>query len=387
MERRRAPLTSDTSVLYGSVPDSTSQSDAAASVVAETERRSRRPFVVRLTTRVVVGVFVAIALGLALAAVLNDARRSLGWFFAAAVVAVLLDGPVDVLARRMRRGFAIVLMLLAIALAAGVVIYGVFNDFSSELRKLERELPEAAAALEASDRFGDLAKDLRLAERADEAVDDLGERLAGEARATAASFGAYFAGTVLVLFLLAWLPRYIEGALGLVDEDARRRRMRFLIDTTLRRGRRYLSRAIVVALGAGISAFVVGRFADLPAPVALGLYVAIFSFIPYLGVMVGAVPMVLLAAGLESSTTALAVLFAMFVVQAGAAAVMRRVQRSTLYVGPGVTLVVGLLGYAVYNIGGALFGIAGAVFALAFVDAIALDGDPEPDSIDALTIV
>jgi predicted PurR-regulated permease PerM len=335
----------------------------------------------------VLGVFVAIALGLALAAVLNDARRSLGWFFAAAVVAVLLDGPVDALARRMRRGLAILLMLIVIAVVAGVVMYGVFNDFSSELRKLERQVPEAAAALEESERFGDLARDLRLAERAEEAVDGLGERLAGEARATAASFGAYFAGTVLVLFLLAWLPRYIEGALAVIDDEGRRRRMRYLVDTTLRHGRSYLSRAIVVAVGSGTTAFAVARVADLPAPVALGLFVAIFSLIPYLGVMVAAVPMVLLAAGLESSGSAVAVLLAMFVTQVGAAFAMRRVQRSTLYVGPGVTLVVGLLGYAVYNIGGALFGIAGAVFALAFVDAVATDGDLGPDSLDALTIV
>ncbi len=330
--------------------------------------------------------YVAVALGLGLMAVLNDARRSLGWFFAAGVVTVLVDGPVQTLTRWMRRGLAISIVLVGIAVVAGVVNYGVFNDFSSELDKLEQAIPDAAASLERSERFGELATDLRLEERALLAVDDLGERMAGRARATAASFGAYLAGTVLVLFLINWLPRYVEGGLGLVRDETRRRRVRFVIDATLRHGRRYLSNAIAVAVAAGVGAYVVGRLADLPAPVALALFVAIFSLVPYLGVMVGAVPMVLIAAGLQDTATALVLLFAMFVIQVGVAMLMRRVQRSTLYVGPGVTLIAGLLGYAIYNIGGVLFAIAGAVFALALVDAVASD-DLDAVSLDALTIV
>lgn len=341
---------------------------------------------VRITTRSIVLVYVAIALGLALVAVLDDARRTLGWFFAAAVVAVLVDGPVQWLTRWVRRGLAIFIVLLGVLAFAALVNYGVFNDFSSELDKLERAIPQAAAALEDSERFGQLATDLRLEDRALEAVDDLGERIAGRARATAASVGAYFAGTVLVLFLLSWLPRYIEGGLQLVADDRRRRRLRFVIDTTLRHGRRYLSNAILAAVLAGVGAFVIARVADLPAPVALALFVAILSLVPYLGVMVGSFPMILIAAGLESTTTMIVVLLAMFAVQVVCVLVMRRVQRSTLYVGPGVTLLAGLLGYAIYNIGGALFAIAGVVFALALVDAVATD-DLEPEALDALTIV
>ncbi len=330
--------------------------------------------------------YVAVALGLGLMAVLNDARRSLGWFLAAGVVTVLVDGPVQALTRWMRRGLAIFIVMVGIAVVAGLVNYGVFNDFSSELDKLEQAIPDAAASLERSERFGELATDLRLEERALLAVDDLGERMAGRARATAASFGAYFAGTVLVLFLISWLPRYVEGGLSLVRDEARRRRVRFVIDATLRNGRRYLSNAIAAAVAAGVGAFIVGRLADLPAPVALALFVSIFSLVPYLGVMVGAVPMVLIAAGLEDTATALILLFAMSAIQVGIAMLMRRVQRSTLYVGPGLTLIAGLLGYAIYNIGGALFAIAGVVFALALVDAVATDDLP-PGTLDALTIV
>lgn len=336
--------------------------------------------------QVVLGFFGAVAVGVVAQSVLHSARRSLGWFAAAVLVAILVDGPVDLLTRVMRRGLAIVVLFAALFAVVGVVVYGVFNDLSTEIDRLEVELPRAAAELEASDQFGGLARDLELRERARDAVDGLGERLSGEARSTAASFGAYFAGTVLVLFLLAWLPRFIDGGLAQIREERRRANAREVVDATLHNARRYLSSAIVVAFASGIISFVVARLVDLPAPVALGLFVAILSFIPYLGVFVGSFPMIVLAAGLQSTSRALFVLFAAVVLQVACAAVMRPVQRRTVYVGPGITLVVGLLGFAAYNVGGALVGIAAAVFALALVDALATNEEP-PSTLDALVIV
>lgn len=334
----------------------------------------------------VLGLFGAVAAGVIAQTVLHGARRSIGWFFAAIVAAILVDGPVDLLTRYMRRGIAIVVVFLVVFGVVGVVVYGVFNDLSTELDRLEVELPRAAAELEASDQFGGLARDLELRQRARDAVDGLGERLSGEARSTAASFGAYFAGTVLVLFLLAWLPRYVEGGIMQIRDERRRARARDVVNATLHNGRRYLSAAIVVAFASGIITFAVARLVDLPAPVALGLFVAIVSFIPYLGVFVGSLPMVVLAAGLQSTGRALVVLFAAILLQVACAAVMRPVQRRTLYVGPGITLVVALLGFAAYNVGGALFGVAAVVFVLALVDALATDEEP-PDALDALAIV
>jgi predicted PurR-regulated permease PerM len=368
------------------VSDALRHPDPSPALPSGGSSRPPRLVRVRLTTPTVLAACAAVALGLALTAVLDDARRSLGWFFAAAVVAVLIDAPVAWLSRWMRRGFAVLLVFLAVGTGVGWVGYGVFHDLSSELDKLQREIPEAARRLEESEQFGELARDLELVQRAEDAVDGLGERLSGQARATAASFGAYFAGTVLVLFLLAWLPRYVDGGLSLVSDPARRARAKVVVEATLRTGRTYLLNAIAVAIASGVAGFSVARAADLPAPVPLGLFVAILSLVPYFGVMVGAVPLVVLAAGLESSARAVAVLVALFVVQVLAALAMRRVQQRTLYVGPGITLVVGLLGYAAYNIGGALFGVAAAVFALALLDAIATD-EPAATELDALTIV
>ncbi len=340
--------------------------------------------------RVVFGVLAAVAIGLLLSEVLNDARRSLGWFFAAAVVAVLIDGPVRWLSRWMRRGLALVVVFLLLFLAVGYVGYAVFNDLSSEMRKLERQVPAAALEIQKSDRFGKFARDIELSERAELAVDGIGERLTGQARATASSIGAYFAGSIIVLFLLAWLPRFLDSGLAQIRENDRRRRAKAIIDGALESARRYLSVQVLAAIATGVATFGVAQLASLPAPVALGLFVAIFSVVPYFGVLIGSFPLMVLAAGLETTATTLGVVLAATCIQFGCALAMRWVQRDTLYVGPGITLIVGLLGYSAYNIGGALFGIAGAVFVLAIVDAAARPDpsvdEPGHDPLDAMTI-
>jgi hypothetical protein len=58
------------------------------------------------------------------------------------------------------------------------------------------------------------------------------------------------------------------------------------------------------------------------------------------------------------------------------------VDRRTLHVGPVVPVVVGLLGFEIYGIGGALYAAALAVFALAIADAAATDEEPVPTPID-----
>lgn len=339
-----------------------------------------------VTPRSIALLFVAILAGFATFAVLHDARRTLGWFFAAFVVAVLVTGPVEWLQRRMRRAIAVTVVFLVLGGVVGFVASAVFRDLANQLDRLEVELPAAAQELEDSERFGEVARDLELVDRAEQAVDDLGARLSGRARATAASFGAYLAGTVLVLFLLAWLPRLLDGGLRQIADEARRARTREVIDATLHTARRYLSGVVALAAASGLVAYVVARQASLPAPVALGLFIALFSVVPYLGVIVGAIPATLLSAGLESGRTTGLVIVALVGLQVAVAIVQQRLQRATLYVGPGITLVVGSLGYALYNVGGAMFGIAGAVFLLALADAVATD-EPPPETLDALVIV
>ncbi len=103
---------------------------------------------------------------------------------------------------------------------------------------------------------------------------------------------------------------------------------------------------------------------------------------PYLGIVLGSIPALLLTAGFRSFAAA-GVLLAVFVaMQIGQIVVQRRLRGRVMYVGPALITVVFLLGYDVYGIGGALFGTAIGVFVMALAGAIGTD-DPEADAREA----
>ena len=77
------------------------------------------------------------------------------------------------------------------------------------------------------------------------------------------------------------------------------------------------------------------------------------------------------------------VLVVLVVLQAVEAAVVRPVvDARTVRVGPTIPIIVALLGFELYGVGGAIYGIALAVIALAALDAVGrLRGD-DPDAVD-----
>ncbi|HEX5616523.1 MAG TPA: AI-2E family transporter [Acidimicrobiia bacterium] len=336
---------------------------------------------VRIRARTIALLLGAIVLAFALERLFVAAHDAIGWFVAATIVALLLMPVVALLERFMRRALAIAVVLLVLAGFIGVVVYGVFNDLSSQMRRLERAVPSAAARLEDDDRFGEVARDFRLEERARDAVDGIGERLTGEARATAGSVGAYLAGTVLTIFMLGWSTRMMAAGLAQIDDLERRARVRTILVEALRTWRTYVTYAIAQAFGFGCLTFAVCRLADLPAPVPLALWLALWSIVPFIGVLVGMVPILMLSAGLESFDQALVLLAVFLVLQVVQVVILRRVHLRSLYVGPAVVLVIGLLGYEMYAIGGAIFGITIAILALAFADAATTE-EPDPEALD-----
>ena len=108
---------------------------------------------------------------------------------------------------------------------------------------------------------------------------------------------------------------------------------------------------------------------DVPAAVSLGVAVAAFTPVPLIGVLVGGIPALLLAFGLEGWRTGVAVLGWLLVLQAIEIVVVRpHVDARTVRLGPTIPMIVALLGFELYGVGGAIYGIALAVFALAALD-------------------
>ena len=109
---------------------------------------------------------------------------------------------------------------------------------------------------------------------------------------------------------------------------------------------------------------------DLPAPFILGLILGTLSAVPLLGVILGGLPALLLAAADTDKTviaTVAGLLVALQLVEI--LLVRRRVDSRTLRVGPALVLIVGLIGFRLYGVGGAAYAAIALVFVLALVES------------------
>jgi putative heme transporter len=336
-------------------------------------RPSSRSLRVAVAFSSVVLLLIVIVTTFAVHDVLSDARHTISLFVAAGVGAILLTPLVELLGRGMPRLVAIVVSVILLIAVSALVAWGVLGDVNQQIERLQEAAPSAAAEIEQSDRFGKIAREFRLEERVTEAVESLSQDASQQAQKAARRVATYLIGGILMLFLLSWGPRMGTAALAQISNEDTRRRVASVAVAGLHQGRAYLLFALAQSFVIGFVTWTVCRLGEVPAPAPLGLIAGLTSLVPYLGVALGAIPALLLAAGFRPVETVL-LLFAVFAaLQVGQVILQRRLRGSVMYVGPAIVIVVFLVGYGVYGIGGALFGIALAVFALALVEAVGVD--------------
>lgn len=305
--------------------------------------------------------------------ILSDARHTLSLFVAAGVGAILLTPLVELLGRWMRRLLAVIVSVILLIAVTALVTWGVLGDINQQIERLQEAAPSAAAEIEQSDRFGSIARDFRLEERVTEAVESLSQDASQQAQKAARRVATYFIGGIVMLFLLSWGPRMGTAALAQISDEHVRVRVASVAVAGLHRGRTYLLVVLAQSFVVGSVTWAVCRLAEVPAPAPLALIVGLTSLIPYLGIALGAIPALLLAAGFRPAETVLLLFVVFAALQVGQVILQRRLHGSVMYVGPAIVMVVFLIGYAVYGIGGAVFGIALAVFALALAEAAGTD--------------
>jgi predicted PurR-regulated permease PerM len=341
------------------------------------------------TVRVGTGTIIGLAGVLLAVLVLQNAfvagQRILGWAAASTATAVFVAPLVTWLGRWIPRVAAVLLTFLVIAVAAGALIFGAFDDLDREVSALQRDAPSAAERIEErDDEIGAAMRDLRLTERVEVFLDEVDERIGSGSDALAANaltVPVYFVNVILTIFLLIYGPGIVRGGLALVDDEPRRARLDAVLQEAVLRARRTMAalfaQGTVFGLGVGCVAWAL----DLPAPVVLGLVAGIAATVPDFGILLGVLPMLALTGGLRSGRAAVAVLAAALVLQAFEAMhVRRRVDRWGVEVGPTIVWIVVLLGYTLHGPGMALFGVAYAVFGLAVVDELATDR-PDADAV------
>lgn len=311
------------------------------------------------------------------------AHRTIGWVVACSIVAMLVDPVVSALQRHIPRWLSIVVVVLgSVGVFVGVVV-GLAREVLDSLDVLEEAAPRAAGELE--ERYtwaADIDISARVESFLDNWHDSVRESTVGQAIGTVPT---YLVTGILMLFLLGYGRRYFLGFLKQFDDLDRRRTVRQVATVAAARGREYMLVTLAVALANGVAFGLLCWAMDVPAPLSLGVAVAIMTVVPLIGVVIGGVPALLLAFGSQSWWVGAIVLAGLVAIQAFEAVVVRPcLDRRSVRVGPTVPTIVGLLAFELYGIGGAIYGIGLAVLGLAALDAYGgVQGDDNESDIMA----
>jgi predicted PurR-regulated permease PerM len=336
--------------------------------------RVRVPF---LTALVTVG---AIALTILVLRIADGSQRVIGWILIAAAVAALVNPLVTLLARWMPRGLAVTVVALVVLAAIGGFVYGLVDDIVDQTRRLERAVPHRAAELEESGRFSDVAQELELEERSRQLIRAIPERLAGSnteaaiENTTERALG-FLAIAIMTLFFVIFGRSLIDASIRQFPDPESRGRYERIVDKGLARGLEFARGTLVLAIVGGFIAYGLGRAADVPGPIALATWAALWNIVPIFGFVIGTAPIVVLA-GAHSARTAivLAVLFIAYEVVESF--VLRRwLERRTLRLGGFLTALAAFGGLELYGLAGALVGVLGAALAAGALSELAREED------------
>lgn len=327
---------------------------------------SRSPFRVAFTAAL--GVAVAYGLVKALIAV----QSVLVLLLTAAFLAIGLNPAVEALERRsMRRGFAVLVVLLGVLLFFTGFGFAVVPPILDQAQEFADRAPDYVAQLQDNERIAALDERFGLLERLERLLDDperIGVTAAGGVLGVGkVVFGFFFSAlTVLIvtLYFLANLPAIKAQAYRLVPRS-RRARVGLLTDEILSRVGGYVAGAVSIASLAALSTFLLLRVLGVDYAVALAMLVFLTGLIPLIGATIGAVFVTTVALFSSVQAGVICAVFFLIYQQVENYLLYPRIMQRSVDVSPAATVVAVL-------VGGSLLGVLGALLAIPIAAAMQL---------------
>jgi predicted PurR-regulated permease PerM len=330
----------------------------------------RRAVPERITVTTVAGMAGGIALVLLAGWTVMKAQRVLGWALVAVLLAALVWPLRNLLDQRVPKLLATILSIVALILLPATLMVLAFRDLSDQFDRLRSALVEASGNVEASGRFSDLAQRFHLTEQVQRLLDTVDPTGGGVGQATSLA-SALVVVVVLTIFLVADNGRIIRNSLRQVTDADRRLRVAAVLAFAYRRWSRYQLAVLAKAVVIGSLVFAGAEAADLPAATVVALLTGASSLVPSVGVVVGGIPVILLAAGFREPWPS-GVVAAVLIVGLQIAdheVMVRLIQPRTTTFGPVVPVVIALVIGQEFGLGAALCSIAVASYVMALVEA------------------
>jgi predicted PurR-regulated permease PerM len=310
-------------------------------------------------------IVVMVALALYLIVLL---QRPLTWLVIAAFIAIAMSGPVNLLARRMKRGLAIALSYVALVMIpiglGALIIPSLVNQIEDFADNVPEYAQDVTDYVNENETLNDLNDKYDITGELQSLADDLPSKI-GDAAGVLQDIGVgvvnsiFATVTILILsiFMVAGGPRWAEAFVNAQPVDRRERIERALRDVANAIGN-YVAGALVQATLAGVSAFIVLKILGAPFAAPLALIVAFFDLIPVVGATIAAVFIAIVMIFVNFPVGLIVwVIWAIAYQQIENYLIQPQIQRRAVQVEAFVVLVAVLFGST-------LFGVLGAVLAI-----------------------
>jgi predicted PurR-regulated permease PerM len=313
----------------------------------------------------IVLIVVAVAISLYL---IYQVRRPLLWLLIAIFLAAALSPPVNWLARRMRRGFAVTIVFVCLLAAPILLIALIVPTIINEGTRFADNVPQYARDVtnfvEDNRRLREINQDYDITSRLEEEAAKLPDRLGGAAGTLrdvglgiVNSLFALITILVLTAFLLANGRAWTDRALEMRPQE-QRERLRRSLDRMGAAVGGYVAGAMTIALIAGVATYIVLLILGVPFRAPLAVIAGLFSLIPLVGATIAAVliGVVTLFENFPTATIVWAI-WAIVYQQFENHVIQPQIQKRTVNVHPFITIVSVLFGATLLGILGALVAI------------------------------
>jgi predicted PurR-regulated permease PerM len=297
-------------------------------------------------------------------------RKPLTWIVIAAFLSIAMSGPVNLLNRHMRRGFAIALsyfgLLLIPVLLALIVVPPIVNGANDLADKAPEYAQQAQDFVQKNPTLRKLEKDYGVVSSLEEQAKKLPKKIGvGGAAGILKDVGvglvnSIFQGVtifILSIFMVSDGRRWVRLAIEQQPPERGERLERALSRISTAVGN-YVGGALVQATIAGVTTFIVLTILGVPFAAPLSVAVGFFDLIPLVGATIAAilVAIVTLFADFPLDTI-IWVVWAIAYQQIENSVIQPQIQRRAVDLHPFLVLVSVLFGSTLFGIGGALLAI------------------------------
>ena len=322
-------------------------------------------------------------------------RRPLTWIFVAGFLAIALSGPVNVLQRRMRRGFAIAIVYITLILIPIVLGALLIPPIVEQLNNLINNLPRYAADLQEfvakNDRLRKLEEDYDITAELQKQASTLPGRV-GDAAGILSDIGlglvnSIFAGVsilVLSLFMIGsgrnWLSWFAAR-----HDTGREEWLNRLFDRIGNAVGNYVAGALGQALIAGVLSYIVLLILGVPYAGSLAVIIFLLDLVPLVGATLGAIIVGVITLFNDFPTVTIVwIIWSIVYQQIENNVIQPRIQARAVQVHPFVVLTSVLFGSTLFGVLGALLAIpVAAAIQISIIEYNRLRNPPEIGAIQA----